>query len=119
MQWLDYITRIAIMPLTVCFKYKRRRFELRGPEFDSLSIHNTFIKNELRLIQNPSLCVCLFFIPPLVVPKRRKYLYCCSLKCSDGVLSSYIIVTSAILSAIVMTTNILRDVMKLYSGINV
>jgi hypothetical protein len=35
------------------------------------------------------------------------------------VLSSYIFVTSTIISALVMMTNILRDVMQLYSGINV
>lgn len=56
-------------------------------------------------------------MPSLAVPKRRQYFYCCNLKCSDGVLSSYIFVTSAIISALVMTT-ILRDVMQLYSGIN-
>lgn len=104
------------MPLTVRFKSNRSRFQLRGPEFDSLSIH-TFIKNKLRLRQTPFLCVCCSSIPSLVVPKRRRYLYCCNLKCSDGVLSSYIFVTSAIISALVMTTT-LRDVMQFYSGIN-
>ena len=64
--------------------------------------------------------MCLFsFIPSLAVPKRRKYLYCCSLKCSDGVLSIYIFVTPATAVALAMTTTILRDVVQLYSGINV
>lgn len=107
------------MPQTVWFKSNRRRFQLRGPEFDSLSIHTTFIKNKLRVRQTPFLCVCCSFIPSLAVPKRRQYLYRCSIKCSDGVLSSYIFVTSAIISALVMTTTILRDVTQLYSDIKV
>jgi len=107
------------MSLTVWFKSNRRRFQLRGPEFDSLSIHITFIKNKLCVRLIPFLCVCFSFIPFLAVPTRRQYLYYCSLKCSGGVLSSYIFVTSAIISALVMTTTILRDVIQLYSGINI
>ena len=119
MQWHYYITRIAVMPLTVCFKIHRGRSQLRGPEFDSLSLHTIFTKNKLRLRQNPFLCVCCSFIPYLAYPKRRKYLYCFYQKCSAVVSPRYLFVTSAIMSALIMTSIILCEVMQLYSGTNV